>query len=63
MLNTMREQAVQRIQEILKHQAYEGPADIIADLVHYLGDDFESELIRAHEYVSEELGYDEEMVE
>jgi len=63
MLNTMREQAVQRIQEILKHQAYEGPADIIADLIHYLGDDFEPELFRAREYVSEELGYDEEMVE
>jgi hypothetical protein len=63
MLNTMREQAIQRIQEILKHQAYEGPADIIADLIHYLGDDFEYELVRAQEYVTEELSYDAEMVE
>jgi hypothetical protein len=60
---TMREQAIQRIDGILKSNAsaYEGPADLLADLIHYLGDDFESVLYTAHMYVTEEESFDTEL--
>jgi hypothetical protein len=61
---TMREQAIARIHELLKHPDYTRPADIIADIIHYCATDlsFEDELETAREYVYEELGYDEEML-
>ena len=45
------------------NEAYERPADIIADMIQYClqsGEDFEAELDQARAYVTEEQSYDEE---